>query len=205
MIGSNSDTSSAEMWGGLEASPSTSVDAAAAAGKHAPGGAFASLDARSPYSSWRYASARESTDSEGARPRHSPGSGVTAEVSWRAAGAALAARAVGGQPPGPCQPTAVDTSPAAAAESPHAFSQQQLSPSKRPAAVAGGASGGAVVLHSSAPPVMDAASYAAGERAALMSAFQQALPSQQALGQLFTGGGCVSAGWHAGRAREEMS
>lgn len=37
-----------------------------------------------------------------------------------------------------------------------------------------------------APPGIDAASYAAGEAAALARAFQQALPSQQALGQLFT-------------------
>lgn len=156
-----------------------------AMGKQAPHGAFASLDARSPYSSWRYASARESSDSEGAPRRHSPGSGVTAEVSWRAAGAALAARAAAGQPQDQQQPT-VDTSPTAAPEPAYSRLNQQLSPSKRPAAVAGGS--GAVVLHSAVPPGMDAASYAAGERAALMTAFQQALPSQQALGQLFTGG-----------------
>ena len=33
---------------------------------------------------------------------------------------------------------------------------------------------------------MDATAYAAGERSAFLAAYQQALPSQQALGQLFT-------------------
>lgn len=41
--------------------------------------------------------------------------------------------------------------------------------------------------HLPVPAGVDAASYAAGERAALMLAFQQALPGQQALGQLFSG------------------
>ncbi len=170
------------MW---DLGPPATADAAAAMGKQAPPGAFASLDARSPYSSWRYASARESSDSEGAPLRHSPGSGVTAEVTWRAAGAALAARAAAGQSGEQHQSPTVETSPGASVEPAHGSLQQhQLSPSKRPAAV---------VLHSAVPPGMDAASYAAGERAALMSAFQQALPSQQALGQLFTGG--TAARW----------
>ena len=176
-----------EMWDLGDSPPAAAAtfdSAPPAMGKQAPQGAFASLDARSPYSSWRYASARESSDSEGAPRRHSPGSGVTAEVSWRAAGAALAARAAARQPQEQQQPV-VDTSRTAATEPAYSSLNQQLSPSKRPA-VAGG--GGAVVLHSAVPPGMDAASYAAGERAALMAAFQQALPSQQALGQLFTGG-----------------
>lgn len=177
--------------GGYSESPD--FEAAVAAAKQAPPSAFASLNRHSPYSSWRYASARESTDSEGPPWRHSPTSAVTPEVSWRAAGAALAARATAAQAH-PQEPPAADGSPGAASDPADGGSRQLWSPSKRAGAAGGGA--GVVALHPAVPPGMDAASYAAGERAALMAAFQQALPGQQALGQLFSGGagGCSHGG-----------
>lgn len=187
----NADAYAATVGGPADAAP------AATAAKLTPvaGLPAGSLDGPSPYSSWRYASARESSDSDGAPLRRSSppgsiggaGSGAAAEYSWRAAGAALAARQESQSPAALAMGSPIDSAQSAGADGGDtAATRQQLwSPSKRAhvAAPAGGA------LQPAAPPGLDAASYAAGERAAFMVAFQQALPGQQALGQLFTGGG----------------
>lgn len=216
-------------------------DKLGAAGAMPPGG----LEPRSAYSSWRYASARESSDSEGYRGSpmgHANGPGVSpssaaAAVSWQAASSAIAARAAAAAPNGNDSPAEVPRQgspdvdspggaaahvalPAAAAATGVAagtaalHDRQLWSPSKRPHATADGSHGhGGMALGAAAPvgsglavPAgMDAGSYAAGERAAFMRAFQQALPGQQALGQLFSGGlggHCAAAGslrWLASR------
>lgn len=186
----------------FDASLGSPDSAAAATGQLGVGGTGGSLEGRSAYSSWRYASARESSDSEGfpaykALPAGRASSAATAAVSWQAAGAALAAREgnsespaapVMGSPPGHPSPGA-DADP---------LDRQLWSPSKRPQAAGAPPPSAASVLAvppAVAPPGMDANSYAAGERAAFMMAFQQALPGQQALGQLFSGGCRWACGW----------
>lgn len=180
-------------WTGADkASVGPGLDAAVAAA--APlGGSLASPG-------WRYACVAQSTDSEGfldatdpAVPgAELPAAGEPCRTSWPAAGSPPAAAGCAGS-------------------TPEADSSRQLwSPSKRPAqhvaapaplsaqhqhhqlgAGGGSAAGaaGAPAMQLAPPPGVDPASYAAGERAAFMMAFQQALPGQQALGQLFSGEG----------------
>ncbi|KAL4425195.1 hypothetical protein ABPG75_009211 [Micractinium tetrahymenae] len=168
------------------ADPRLGAAAAAGAALQGDGSSLAS-------SSWRYAPMAQSTDSEGFLNASAPAAGAEAAVPaagdpWRAA-----------SPPA-----------GSAAFTPGAEPDRQLwSPSKRPAQhmaaappcvqhpqqqqLGGGGSSGvapafghASAAHLAPPPGVDPASYAAGERAALMMAFQQALPGQQALGQLFS-------------------
>ena len=175
------------------------------------GSAFGSgLEGRSLSSSWRYASAAESPDSGGGgKAGHGPYDAAAAQPWPPVGGGGVAATAPPplASPPSPSMAMGSPTSapgsggggegglstggmPAAADDG----SRQQLwSPSKRPATQAGHGQ----QLQACVPPGMDPAAYAAGERAALMCAFQQALPGQQALGQLFSGGGAVGAHSHA--------
>ena len=131
-------------------------------------------------STWRYASAVQSTDSDtysehdAADPTAPPGASLT--------------------------PTATG-SPASTPGGDSAANQQLWSPSKRSQAQAPFAHrppappgqhphagfGGAALGTLPPPPGIDPASFQAGERAAFLMAFQQALPGQQALGQLFSG------------------
>lgn len=144
-----------------------------AAGRAAHGGG----DYLRSTASWRYASVGNSADSDAY-------SGLLASVAADAGSTGLSEA-----PGGDGGHTATLSAPPRLAPSTdgNPADRQLWSPSKRPggqvAVQAGPADGAAAV-----PPGMDPASFAAGERAALMRAFQQALPGQQALGQLFSGG-----------------
>ena len=151
-----------------------------------PGGG--SPGRRSASSSWRYTSVGDSADSD-------TYSGLLASVAAQEGG--LVAAVTGATAAnGGVADAAIPPAGGAAAGGPGDPASRQLwSPNKRPQLqaqplydTAGAVSGGGGV-----PAGMDAASYAAGERAALMCAFQQALPGQQALGQCFSGGraGCT--------------
>lgn len=134
-------------------------------------------DALRSTASWRYASVGDSADS-GAY------SGLMASVTAGVGSAGLAGAVCSDG--GEAAPLSAVPHPGPSAPSTDAASRQLWSPSKRPGrhmTVQPGAADGAAA----APPGMDAASFAAGERAALLRAFQQALPGQQALGQLFSG------------------
>ncbi|PSC67449.1 beta-Ig-H3 fasciclin [Micractinium conductrix] len=148
-----------------------------------PGNLVLTADAAAPSpvlaSTWRYASAVQSTDSDtysehdAADPTAPPGASLT--------------------------PTATG-SPASTPGGDSAANQQLWSPSKRSQAQAPFAHrppappgqhphagfGGAALGTLPPPPGIDPASFQAGERAAFLMAFQQALPGQQALGQLFS-------------------
>jgi hypothetical protein len=164
-----------------------------------------SLDGRSLSSSWRYASAAQSPDSASdGRAGNGPYDAAAAQpwppISGGGGGAAAVAPPPLASPPSPTMAMGSPTSaPGSGGGGEGGFgtgdrpaaddgSRQQLwSPSKRTASHA--AQGQHMQMHQACvPPGMDPAAYAAGERAALMCAFQQALPGQQALGQLFSGG-----------------
>jgi hypothetical protein len=145
--------------------------------------------------SWRYTSISNSAESD-------TYSGLLASVAAEtgAGGLAEAVAATGSSPSysdprSTLRPADHAATAAAAAYGTDTASRQLWSPSKRSQQhvyePSGG--GGNSELTVGAPAGVDAASYAAGERAALMHAFQQALPGQQALGQLFSGACCGQA------------
>lgn len=141
--------------------------------------------------SWRYTSISNSAESD-------TYSGLLASVAAEtgAGGLAEAVAAAGSSPShsdprSTLRPANHSAAAAAAAYGTDTASRQLWSPSKRSQQhmhePSGSGGGDNCELTVGAPAGVDAASYAAGERAALMRAFQQALPGQQALGQLFSG------------------
>ena len=166
-----------------------------------------SLEGRSLSSSWRYASASQSPDSADGGRAGSGSYDAAAAQPWPpvrgGGGGAAAAPPPLASPPSPTLAMGSPTSAPGSGGDGGGFgtgsrpaadvgSRQQLwSPSKRPATQAAHGQHMQMQQQACVPHGMDPAAYAAGERAALMCAFQQALPGQQALGQLFSGG----AGW----------
>lgn len=178
----------------------TAADASAAGPRLDAAAAAAPLGGSLASSGWRYSYVAQSTDSEGFLDATEPAmAGIDAELSaagdpWRAASPAGCAGAAAGAEPGrqlwspskrPAQHMAAPVLPSA--QHPHQHQLGAGGGGSAGAAAGAAAAAGAPALHLALPPGVDAASYAAGERAAFMMAFQQALPGQQALGQLFSG------------------